>query len=228
MTTVYGYNTEWYDHIISLYKTHEIRLKKIREDMNSVKYRYDDIEAEITCLIIMDTKPSVLKEFSPCGGWSTNYIIRACEDTCKIESFDSNSTCMTNVHVPNWTFTQGDVKEHFARMVSDKPKYLFIKSDHSREFTKIYVEELLEKLVGTGIIVSVHDVFHSQEPSEEGVIILNFLKKYNIAYFTPTNKTHLHNLVDVKMSMGIGDLAHLSWNNPTPYKQANPSIFFKL
>src|SRR5450759_2726179 len=41
---------------------------------------FDDIEAEITYLLIRASRPKTLVEISPFGGWSTSWILNAIRD----------------------------------------------------------------------------------------------------------------------------------------------------
>lgn len=193
---------------------------KLIYNNNNITPQYDDIEAEITCLLLLEYKPNNIKEFSPCGGWSTNYLLKSCPETSKIESFDIHDTCIQNVNASNWKFTKDDVSLHYERIVKEKPDYLFIDSDHSTEFTQKYIDNLLTNLIGTKCIVSVHDVYHHEKPSYEGELVIEFLKKNNISYFSPANKIHNNDFLNLKNELNIADKIH--------YYSANPSIYFIL
>ena len=60
--------------------------------------------------------------------------------------------------------------------------YLFIDSDHTPEFAAWYVEKLFPR-VKSGMIVSIHDVYHESLPSKEGEVVLNWLGNRNISHW---------------------------------------------
>lgn len=97
---------------------------------------------------------------------------------------------------------------------------MLIDSDHSKEFTEKYINNLLIHILGTNCIVSVHDVYHSENPSEEGELVIEFLNKNNISYFSPSNKNHYNDLIELKNKLNIEDKIH--------YYSTNPSIYFIL
>src|SRR5437867_2379561 len=124
----------------------------------------DDLEAEITYLLIRDRNPKVVVEMSPNTGWSTTWILSALRDNetgGQLWSYDlhETSTKLIPKHLANnrWHFVLGDAKETVVK--APEFDYLFVDSDHSEEFAEWYVRELLPR-VRPGCVVSVHDVFH--------------------------------------------------------------------
>jgi hypothetical protein len=246
--TNYGENNAFMEHVESLYHTYLRELLTIRNIMKNNKTvlslmpQFDDVESEITCLLILDSKPHNIIEFSPCAGWSTLYMLNAlqlCGSGGRIESYDIEDKCTENIAKfselhKQWKFHEGDVLSKFEEFQLDKIDYLFIDSDHSREFALIYSDTLLYpfhqklKSINKSVIVSVHDVFHYQEPSEEGRVVIEFLKALNLPYFAPSNFKHKVQILNTKKSHGIVDLIHNSWGNVDPFFQSNPSIFFEL
>ena len=47
---------------------------------NLLSPQFDDVEAEITYLLIREFRPKNVVEISPCGGWSTSWILTALKD----------------------------------------------------------------------------------------------------------------------------------------------------
>jgi hypothetical protein len=196
--------------------------------------QFDDIEAEIVCLILMHIKPKKIYEFSPCGGWSTLYMLNTLDllkIDSKIDSFDIQNICTININKFNnlkdkWQFHLGDVQKEYINFPDDID-YLFIDSDHSYNFTKNYIENLLNPLLiklknkNKKIFVSVHDVFHSNKPSEEGVLVIKFLEKNNIEYFSPLNDNHKNNILQLRLSNNVD-------TNLVHHATTNPCIFFIL
>ena len=73
------------------------------------------------------------------------------------------------------------------------------------------------------VVVSVHDIYHGRpnEPLEEGKVVIDFLSKNDIEYYTPAKCLiqNYNEIINLKKKLGINELI----NNET-----NPSIFFIL
>jgi hypothetical protein len=183
----------------------------------------DDIEAEITYLRLRAHRPETVVEFSPNGGWSSTWILRALRDNDRgtLHSFDLVDT--STRHVPadlagRWRFTQGDVRKADL----PDPDYLFIDSDHSAEFARWYTADLLPKL-RPGTPVSVHDILHN-DPStteHEPAVITAWLHDRGIDWFTPSRATDPDTyalLMEERRRLGFGRLIN--------YGTVNPMLFF--
>lgn len=215
-------------------------LKTIKNKMKDVHKsshpQYDDIEAEITCLLIMFYKTKLIYEFSPCGGWSTLYMLNTLKQSeldkdAAIHSFDIQDICSTNISQfpdlkPMWNFHLGNVCDKYGDFPVDID-YLFIDSDHSANFANIYIENLLVPLLqkckqqNKKIVVSVHDVFHSRYPSDEGKAVIEFLLQNQIPYFSPNNIHHKKIIDDIRKENKLDkELVH--------HATSNPAIFFIL
>ena len=48
--------------------------------LSLLRPQLDDIEAEVTYLLIRESRPSTVVEISPSGGWSTSWILQALKD----------------------------------------------------------------------------------------------------------------------------------------------------
>lgn len=197
--------------------------------------QFDDIEAEIVCLILMYLNPKKIYEFSPCGGWSTLYMLNTLDVINNIEgnvhSFDIIDNCSSNINkfnnlVNRWKFYLGNVEDKYIHFDEDID-YLFIDSDHSSGFTRKYIDELLNPLlvklknINKQIFVSVHDVFHTNVPSDEGRLVIEFLEKNNIEYFFPLNDFQRNDIERFRNNSNLDkDSVH--------YAKTNPCIFFVL
>lgn len=148
----------------------------------------DDLESEITYLLIRDRKPKVIVEMSPNTGWSTTWILQALRDNTaggQLWSYDLHDTS-TKLVPPDlaagrWHFVLGDAQQ--TTMKAPEFDYLFIDSDHTASFARWYVEALLPR-VRAGVVVSIHDVFHYAQPSEEGAVVCEWLKARGIGYWS--------------------------------------------
>lgn len=225
----------------SLYNNKDIimNLNIIKERMRMVKNytspQFDDIEAEIVCMILMHINPKKIFEFSPCGGWSTLYMLNTLDimnnTDCKLISFDIEDNCSSNINkfsnIKNqWKFYLGNVEERYSDF-TDEIDYLFIDSDHSSDFTKKYIECLLNPLLikirnnNKKMFVSVHDVFHSVIPSDEGKLVIDFLEKNNIEYFSPINYIHKNDIMKYRNNSNLDKFE-------VHYAITNPCIYFIL
>lgn len=197
--------------------------------------QFDDIEAEIVCLILMYLNPKKICEFSPCGGWSSLYMLNTLDvmknTECHLHSYDIIDNCTSNINnftdlKNQWSFYLGNVEEKYIHFNEDID-YLFIDSDHSAEFTKKYIDELLKPLliklrnINKKIFVSVHDVFHSNIPSDEGKLVIEFLNKNNIEFFSPLNDYQKDIIQNLRNNSKLD-------KNGVHYSTTNPSIYFIL
>ena len=240
MTTALGYNNKFMLFIDNLYRKYHNTITEIRNKMAYTKYElshnifpmFDDIEAEIVCMLLLESNPKKIIEFSPCTGWSTLYMLNTIiigNLQSYVYSFDIVDKCINNINMysdlsKRWLFHLDDVNNHYKNFLD--VDYLFIDSDHSKEFTLKYIDNLLEPLLiylkqnNKYIYVSVHDVFHSEIPSEEGLEVIKFLEKYNIGYFAPANKDHYKELLNIRNIYQFGSDIH--------YSTLNTAIFFLL
>lgn len=190
--------------------------------------QFDDIEAEITYLLIREFEPENIVEISPCGGWSTSWILRAVRDNGfgRLYSFDvvdhSTKIIPRELSEGRWVFIHGDVREKLHHL-PPTIDHLFLDSDHSAEFARWYIPELFPRL-DDGVPVSVHDVFHTAEPSEfmgEAAVVVEWLGRMGIPYFTASpavNRAGNGRIVAAKKGLGLGSMIHWS--------EKNPAIFF--
>jgi hypothetical protein len=208
--------------------------RRMRYMINDTTPQFDDIEAEIVCLILMHLNPKNICEFSPCGGWSTLYILNTLDvmnNECRVNSYDIIDQCSKNINkfnnlANNWTFHLGNVEDKYISF-DEKIDYLFIDSDHSAGFTQKYIDELLSPLllklrnINKKIFVSVHDVFHTNIPSDEGKLVIEFLEKNNVEYFSPLNDLHVTRINQIRNNYNLD-------KNAVHFATTNPCIYFVL
>jgi predicted O-methyltransferase YrrM len=197
-----------------------------------------DIEAEITYLLIREFKPKNIVEISPCGGWSSSWILHAIRDNKfgKLYSYDLIDKCLKNVPKflikNNWEFIQGDIKRNLNKLPK-KVDYLFMDSDHSSEFANWYIENIFPKL-SNGTPINVHDVFtpeHILSETEksktnnffkdvESKVIINWLKKKNINYYTTSPlvfNDRYEKIITIKHELKLSKKIHLNITNSMIY-----------
>lgn len=189
----------------------------------------DDLEAEITYLLIRDRKPKGIVEMSPNTGWSTTWILSALRDNQEggqLWSYDLHDTS-TKLVPPQlsegrWHFVPGDAKE----TIKTAPgfDYLFIDSDHTAPFARWYADALLPR-VRPGVVVSVHDVFHQAHLSEEGQVVADWLNKRGITYWTVASAAapkEVARFMKERGKLGADFIA------PIHTSVANPMMFFEM
>lgn len=188
--------------------------------------RFDDIEGEVTYLLIREHRPQTVVEISPGGGWSTSWILSAIKHNAsgRLYSYDLTDRCTGNVPSDlsegRWAFHRGDVKKNLGALPAEID-YLFLDSEHSADFARWYIRNLFPRLK-SGSPVSVHDVFlPSDFGYTEASVILQWLRRNGIEYFTasPSNEKAVFNeIASVKNKLGIGRLIQ-------PY-EFNSAVFF--
>ena len=189
------------DRVTELYRTHAGDLARVigqqrrfRAAVPSMTPQLDDIEAEITYLLLRDTRPEQVIELGTFHGWSTTWILGALRDngTGHLHSFDRIDNVVRNVPAGlaagRWTFVPGPVQERLADVPRDVG-HLFVDAAHSGRFARWYLQHLFP-LVPAGIPVSVHDVFHGRRarPFSEGAVVLRWLQAREVAWFTPSRR----------------------------------------
>jgi predicted O-methyltransferase YrrM len=164
------------------------RMRKLRLRQHMLFPALDDIEAEITYLLIRDRRPKAVMEMSPNSGWSTTWILtalRANANGAHLWSYDLHDTSTKLVPLAlsrgRWHFVQGDARE--TATGAPECDHVFIDSDHSPDFARWYTHTLFPRL-RPGTLVSVHDVFHGNQPSEEGEIVLSWLAGRKASFWT--------------------------------------------
>ena len=238
------------DYVVSLYRRYIQDLKEVRRRQkwflmrrNNILFRrlykmrilrtilwpmLDDIEAEITYLLIRDRNPKVIIEMSPNGGWSTTWILQALRDNGsegQLWSYDLHDTSTKLVPKQlahgRWHFILGDVRQTIQHLPDFD--YLFIDSDHTQEFAEWYVPILLGR-ARLGCTVSVHDIFGTAALSDEGRVVATWLKERGISYWTPSPAAQPHvsqELIEERARLGIN-------YDVRPRRTTNPMMFFDL
>ncbi len=197
----------------------------IRSSAPTLRPSFDDVEAEVTYLLIRRTRPQVVVEISPSGGWSSLWILSALRDNGRgrLYSYDLVDDATRNIPIvlaaQHWTFIRGDVRQALPSL--PRPiDYLFIDSDHSAAFADWYLEKVFP-LLGPDAIVSIDDVFRrpGDRPAEfgEGQRIRQWLTGNGVDYlsFSPyAGATNYEQAMRVKSELGMDCPIHTSTDNP--------------
>jgi predicted O-methyltransferase YrrM len=189
------------EYVSSLYRIHADDLGAVVEQQRvfraaipSMTPQLDDIEAEITYLLLRDTRPEHVMELGTFHGWSTTWILSALRDNGSghLHSFDRIDNVVRNVPAGladgRWTFVHGDVRERLADVPRDTG-YLFVDAAHTASFARWFLAELFP-LVPAGIPVSVHDVHHGRRvlPFTEGAVVLRWMRDRGVTGFTASRR----------------------------------------
>jgi predicted O-methyltransferase YrrM len=195
--------------------------------------RFDDIEAEVTYLLVRALRPAVVLEVAPYYGWSTTWLLQALRDngSGRLHSYDLVDYSRWTVPPDlaggggRWLFTQGDIRDAVDRLPSPRTiGYLFLDAAHTVEFARWYLEALFPRLA-PGTLVGVHDIFRGPDlaPMPESAVLLEWLERRGIPCFTaaPGRAPEAYDrIVALKRELGLGVPIHGS--------VINPMAFFRL
>lgn len=218
--------------IISLYEKYANELKTIKQEINvfynevlHARGGLDDIEAEITYMLVRENEPKKILEVSPCFGYSTYWILKALElnGIGRLYSYDLINDSKNNI--PDkfssfWNFEVGDVQ---TKNLDDDYDFVFWDSEHNSEsFTLWYLEKL--KRFNKDTIICIHDIFSPElfndTNNKEISYVLEFIayNKYN--YFTASSmnsdRIFVNNIRRIKQLTNIH------------HGQVNPMIWLRL
>jgi predicted O-methyltransferase YrrM len=222
------------EFLAGLYRTHAddlaIVIDRQRELLadGTITPQLDDVEAELTYLLLRHHRPSQVVEVGTYYGWSTTWILSALRDNGSghLQSFDLvDHVCGTvpeELSTGRWTFHRGDLRETVEKVPADTG-YLFVDADHGRRFARWYLEHLFGR-IATGTPTSVHDVFHlpRARPFTEGSEVLRHLERSGTGWFTSSRAAaprNLRALDAVRAELGITGVRGTS---------RNPMIFFLM
>ncbi|WP_254125310.1 class I SAM-dependent methyltransferase [Amycolatopsis sp. CA-230715] len=222
-----------FDFVADLYRKYADDLRAVREEQRalraantSVKAQLDDLEAEITYLLVRDRRPEVVVEIGALHGWSTTWMLRALRDNGTGHLYTHDIIDNARHNVPEelaegrWTFVHGDAREKLAGH-EHKIDYLFVDAAHTAKFARWYVTELFPT-VPAGVPVSVHDIFHGKRPwpFSEGKVVLAWLAQRGIGYFTPSRAAAPdvnRRLFELKDTLDLSGAVHTGRDNPMLY-----------
>lgn len=222
------------EFLAGLYRTHADDLAMVIDRQRelladgTITPQLDDVEAELTYLLLRHHRPSQVVEVGTYYGWSTTWILSALRDNGSghLQSFDLvDHVCGTvpeELSTGRWTFHRGDLRETVEKVPADTG-YLFVDADHGRRFARWYLEHLFGR-IATGTPTSVHDVFHlpRARPLTEGSEVLRHLERSGTGWFTSSRAAaprNLRALDAVRAELGITGVRGTS---------RNPMIFFSM
>ncbi|MEJ8279696.1 class I SAM-dependent methyltransferase [Pseudonocardia spirodelae] len=222
------------DLLTGLYRTHADDLVAVIGQQRAllatgtITPQLDDVEAELTYLLLRHHRPEQVVEIGTFYGWSTTWILSALRDngTGHLHSFDRvehvRSTVPAELAGDRWTFHPGDLRDTVDRVPADTG-YLFVDADHGRRFARWYLRHLFDR-VPAGTPTSVHDVYHLPwaRPFTEGAEVLRALRSRGTPWFTaarPAARATLRAIEAVRGELGITGARGTD---------RNPMIFFAM
>ncbi len=195
-----------------------------------LKPQFDDIEAEVTYLLVRAFRPATVVEIAPDRGWSTTWLLAALRDNGNghLYSYDvhdySTRAVPRDLADGRWTFILGDVTQPPDRLPASID-YLFLDAAHSAPFANWYLTDLLPRL-RPGTPVCIHDIFPAPERLDrfgEAGVVQDWLSRRGAPYFTAAPaaaESNYDRLVALRQEVGLVEPIHSS--------QANPMVFFRM
>lgn len=190
-----------------------------------LKPQLDDLEAEVSYLLLRELRPRTVVEISPDGGWSTTWLLSALRDNGwgRLHSFDLSGHCRRviprELAAERWSFVQGDVRIGMDR-IPDEIDYLFLDSAHTAEFAGWYLGQLFPRLA-PHTPVSIHDIL--PERTGEAEVVMRWLYEHGVPYFTlakfESPPESIGRLMSLRQQLGLGPDIHSS--------NLNPMVFFR-
>ncbi|GAB3391394.1 hypothetical protein GCM10027360_81590 [Amycolatopsis echigonensis] len=230
------------DLVCSLYREHAEAIRAAKDAQRAhrrahptMKTQLDDVEAEITYLLLRHLRPEKVVEIGSLHGWSTSWILRALADNGagRLTTVDLIGNATTTVpHTlakSRWEFRQGDARTLAGDWLSDVD-YLFIDADHGARFARWYLSDVFPNIDAA---VSVHDVFHRAAPLPftEGAEVVRWLEKTRTPYFTAARARAKHAyacLHELRRELGLGTVVHTGRDNPMIYFRIHRSVDARL
>ncbi|MGC2289999.1 MAG: class I SAM-dependent methyltransferase [Thermoplasmata archaeon] len=171
-------------------------------------------------------------EISPCGGWSTAWLLSGIRDANRGHLYsydlidDALRTVPRSLARDRWTFVKGDVRRG-ASAIPTPIDYLFLDAEHSASFATWFLETLVPKL-SENAIVTVDDIFHPEMErageTGESKAVLSWLSQRGMPYFTvapSANREAYDQLVALRQKLGLMGQIHSSTVNPAIYFRAS-------
>lgn len=200
--------------------------------------KFDDLDCEITYLLVRHLKPKTIVEISPSGGWSTSWLLRAVteNDSGTVYSYDLRDVASRllpkELTAGRWVFSKGDVRDATSRIPSPID-YLFLDALHTGGFARWYVENLFPRL-SRNAVVTVDDMFNPHDTlstrksrgpggDTEPDVVFDWLTERKQPYFTVAPQgapKTFEKIMRLRQELGI-----LRKIRPS---ERNPAVFFRL
>jgi predicted O-methyltransferase YrrM len=229
------FNLRWYQRrflnvLLYLNENYKVRTKlNTGEKAETMPPSFNDLEAEITYLLIREFKPENIFEISPGSGWSSSWILSALKDNKYgfLTSFDmvddSKRILLPELTDNRWKLVVGDIKQK-EKDFSSNIDYLFLDSAHSADMAEWYIRHIFP-FVRSGAPVSIHDIYVRKEVYGEIPVVQKWFKDKGISFITPSkyapqSLSIRRRLVEARRNVGLTEFISTT--------KVDPSVFFLM
>ncbi|MCE3555585.1 class I SAM-dependent methyltransferase [Pseudonocardia sp. RS11V-5] len=221
------------DLVAGLYRRYAADLVEVVERQRAVttdarcRPGLDDLEAEITYLLLRQLRPEHVVEIGTSAGRTTSWLLSALRDngSGRLVSFrraPRPSNVPDELAADRWTVYTGDVRARIEAL-PETTDYLLLDAAHTARFGRWYVRTVFPRLA-SGTPVGVHEVYRGRSAwvRREGGVVLDWLAERDVPHFTVARRRVpqiVAALTDLRRELGVGDA-----RGPG----TNPMIWFEM
>lgn len=215
------------DFVAGLYHRYAADLVRVVEQQRAMagdglgRPGLDDLEAEITYLLLRQLRPEHVVEIGTSHGRSSSWLLSALRDNGngRLVSFRRSprpSVVPPALAADRWTVHTGDVRERIDEL-PETTDYLLLDAGHGARFAHWYVRTVFPRLA-SGTPVGVHEVYRggSAWARREGGVVLDWLAEREVPHFTVAPRLApqaFAALTDLRRELGV-DGARGTVTNP--------------
>ena len=185
------------DFVAGLYRRYAADLVRVVEQQRAVllaadgvvRPGLDDLEAEISYLLLRRLRPEHVVEIGTSRGSSTSWLLSALRDNDRgrLVSFRRSrrpSAVPPELAEDRWTVYTGDVRARLEALPGTTD-YLLLNAAHTRRFGRWYVRTVFPRLP-SGTPVGVHEVYRGRSTwvRRDGGVVLDWLAERDVPHFT--------------------------------------------
>jgi hypothetical protein len=205
------------DFVAGLYRRYAADLVRVVDRQRAlaadgpVRTGLDDLEAEITYLLLRQLRPEHVVEIGTARGWSSSWLLSALRDNDRgrLVSFRRSrhaAAVPAELAEDRWTVHTGDVRARLDSLPGTTD-YLLLNATHTRRFGRWYVRSVFPRLP-SGTPVGVHEVYRGRLPwvRREGRVVLDWLAEREVPHFTvaPRRAPEIFAaLTDLRRELGV-------------------------
>ncbi|WP_433504889.1 class I SAM-dependent methyltransferase [Pseudonocardia halophobica] len=221
------------DFVAGLYRRYAADLVEVVAQQRAlaadgrVRPGLDDLEAEITYLLLRQLRPEHVVEIGTSRGWTTSWLLSALRDNgCgRLVSFRRTrrpSAVPPELAEDRWTVHTGDVRARLEAL-PETTDFLLLDATHTARFGRWYVRTVFPRLA-SGTPVGVHEVYRGRSAwvRHEGGVVLDWLAERDVPHFTVAPRRVPQTfaaLLDLRRELGVEGARGTS---------VNPMIWFEM
>ncbi|GAA2870763.1 hypothetical protein GCM10010472_30120 [Pseudonocardia halophobica] len=221
------------DFVAGLYRRYAADLVEVVAQQRAlaaddrVRPGLDDLEAEITYLLLRQLRPEHVVEIGTSRGWTTSWLLSALRDNgCgRLVSFRRTrrpSAVPPELAEDRWTVYTGDVRARLEAL-PETTDFLLLDATHTARFGRWYVRTVFPRLA-SGTPVGVHEVYRGRSAwvRHEGGVVLDWLAERDVPHFTVAPRRVPQTfaaLLDLRRELGVEGARGTS---------VNPMIWFEM